>query len=50
MLTIEEIVAQEIFPFTGDLQVKPLEPRVIPEAAAARRRPRRMWVLRSARL
>jgi diadenosine tetraphosphate (Ap4A) HIT family hydrolase len=31
VLTIEEIVAQEIFPFTGDLQVKPLEPRVIPE-------------------
>jgi diadenosine tetraphosphate (Ap4A) HIT family hydrolase len=33
VLTIEEIVAQEIFPFTGDLQVKPLEPRVIPEPA-----------------
>jgi diadenosine tetraphosphate (Ap4A) HIT family hydrolase len=31
VLTIEEIVAQEIFPFTGDLEVKPLEPRVIPE-------------------
>jgi diadenosine tetraphosphate (Ap4A) HIT family hydrolase len=33
MLTIDEIVAQEIFPFTGDLQVKPLEPPVIPEPA-----------------
>jgi diadenosine tetraphosphate (Ap4A) HIT family hydrolase len=33
VLTIEEIVAQEIFPFTGDLQVKRLEPRVIPEPA-----------------
>ena len=30
VLTIEEIVAQDIFPFTGDLRVKPLEPRVIP--------------------
>ena len=33
MLTIDEIVAQEIFPFTGHLQVKPLEPLVIPEPA-----------------
>jgi diadenosine tetraphosphate (Ap4A) HIT family hydrolase len=33
MLTIDEIVAQEIFPFTGDLRVKPLEPLVIPEPA-----------------